>query len=475
MSGTQKNTLNDFLSISAVSEALLEKYNTSGPRYTSYPTAPMWQDSYGPKELTDALSGMHPIETGPMPVSLYVHLPFCEERCLFCSCNVVITRQKEQAEKYLDYLFREIEAGSILMDSNHQVVQFHFGGGTPTYLSLEQLQRLFGFLRQKFTFAPDAEIAIEVDPRVTTAEQVALLKELGFNRISMGVQDFDPAVQQAINRIQPVAMTEALFNKCRQLGFTSINFDLIYGLPHQTVETFSKTLAEVIRINPDRIALYNFAYVPWMSPHHKEIPENSLPPGAVKFQIFSRAIQTLTQAGYVYIGMDHFAKPTDELRLAQDEGTLHRNFMGYTTKAGTQLYGVGVSAISGLYRDYAQNWRKLSQYYEAIDQGMLPTMRGYVLTADDLLRRAVISAILCNGRVSFSEIENEYKIVFDQYFVKELATLRQMTDDDLLCFDAAGFTITPLGRIFARNIAMIFDAYLKQKQSSDKPVFSKTL
>ncbi len=457
-----------------VSEALLEKYNTSGPRYTSYPTVPVWKDSVGPNEFKAALSSVHQNRPTPFPLSLYVHLPFCMERCLFCSCNVVITQQKDQAEKYLGYLFKELDMSHQLLNKDHQVVQFHFGGGTPTYLSPEQLRRVFQHLTERFNFAPDAEIGIEVDPRVTTAEQIDLLKALGFNRISMGVQDFDAKVQEAVHRIQPVDLTEAMVKQCRELQFDSVNFDLIYGLPHQTVDSFKTTLQEVIRLSPDRIALYNFAYVPWISPHQNAIDEATMPPGTEKFKIFTTALEMLTQAGYLYIGMDHFAKPTDELVHAYDEGTLHRNFMGFTTKGGSELYGAGVSAISGLTRHYAQNQRKLAHYYEAIEQGILPTMRGYSLTDDDVLRRDVINSILCRGSVHYREIENCYDIEFSHYFKDALEQLDGFEADQLLNQVPDGFVLTPLGRIFSRNIAMLFDAHLP-KTAPEKPTFSKTL
>lgn len=459
-----------------IPESLLEKYDISGPRYTSYPTVPVWQENFDSQSLELALSSAtNAVRPMSAPLSLYIHLPFCTNRCLFCSCNVIITQQREQIEKYLSYLFRELEARANRMDLQRPVIQFHLGGGTPTYLSPGQLLRLFEAVRQYFSFDPGAEIAIEVDPRVTTPEHLAVLYELGFNRISMGVQDFDPVVQAAVHRIQPVEQTETLVNQCRKLGFQSINIDLIYGLPHQNVETFSQTLDEIIHISPDRIALYNFAYVPWISPHQKYLSESELPSGAIKFRIFSTAIQALTEVGYVYIGMDHFAKPTDELMQAQQEGTLHRNFMGFTTKAGSELHGFGVSAISGLRQHYAQNWRKLSRYYDAIDQGILPIMRGYALTPEDLLRRVSINAILCQGKLDYAGIEQAFEIGFEEHFAEELRRLQPLIEDGLLQADNRSLSVTPLGRIFSRNIAMVFDAYLSQEQSENKPVFSRTL
>lgn len=462
----------------SASPELLQKYSTTGPRYTSYPTAPVWQDSYNADAHTKTIQETNqPAGSNPHPLSIYTHLPFCESRCLFCGCNVVITQQRDQAEKYLGYLFREIETIAGWMDRSRPTVQFHWGGGTPTYLSEEQMARLFKFQTDLFPLAPQAEVAIEVDPRVTTPGQLALLKELGFNRISLGVQDFNPQVQDAIHRIQPFEMTATMTEQCRTLGFEGLNFDLIYGLPHQTVESFEKTVREVIQLSPDRIALYNYAHVPWLSPHQNQIPEAALPGGETKFQILQLAQQMLTEAGYLYIGMDHFAKPTDELSLALQNGNLHRNFMGYTVQHGklpSDLYGFGVSAISGLQGQFAQNWRKLSQYYEAIDAGRIPTMRGYELSAEDRLRQQIILGILCAGQIQYETFEQQFGIAFSAHFADALSQLQAMANDGLVEFHAGGFNVTPLGRLFSRNIAMPFDAYLA-KMSGEKPTFSKTV
>lgn len=459
-------------------QALLQKYNTAGPRYTSYPTAPVWQDSYDAQTHAQVIRDTNqPPHSNPHPLSLYVHLPFCEQRCLFCGCNVVITKQRDQAEKYLDYLFREINMVAEHMDCSRPVVQFHWGGGTPTYLSEEQMERLFKFQTSLFTLTLDAEVAIEVDPRVTTPSQITVLKELGFNRISLGVQDFNPQVQEAIHRVQPLDMTARTVEHCRSLGFEGLNFDLIYGLPHQTVDSFKTTVQEVIALSPDRIALYSYAHVPWLSPHQNQIDEAALPQAEQKFQILQTALDMLTNAGYLYIGMDHFAKPTDELSLALKNGTLHRNFMGYTVQQGqlpSDLYGFGVSAISGLQGYFAQNWRKLSQYYEAIENNQLPTMRGYILSDEDRLRQKVILGILCQGIIRYDEFNQPFGIDFKTHFADALTALQPMAKDGLVTFNDAGFTVTPLGRLFSRNIAMPFDAYLP-KLSGDKPTFSKTV
>ncbi len=459
------------------SQALLEKYNTVGPRYTSYPTAPVWQETYDHLVHEQVIKTTNPPSGNPHPLSLYVHLPFCESRCLFCGCNVVITRQHEQAEKYLGYLFKEIETVAEWMDRSRPVVQFHWGGGTPTYLSEEQMERLFRFQTGLFTLSPDAEVAIEVDPRVTTTAQIDLLKTLGFNRISLGVQDFNPKVQEAIHRIQPLDMTAKTVEHCRNLGFEGINFDLIYGLPHQTVASFEQTVREVIALNPDRIALYNYAHVPWLSPHQAQMPEEALPETGVKFQILQTALTLFTEAGYLYIGMDHFAKPHDELSRALANGNLARNFMGYTVQHGTQpsdLYGFGVSAISGLQMQFAQNFRKLSQYYEALDANHIPTMRGYRLSNEDKLRQEIILAILCQGSVDYADFDQRFNIQFTQHFADALKALETMAIDNLIEVSENNFTVTPLGRLFNRNIAMPFDAYLKNI-NPDKPTFSKTV
>ncbi len=447
---------NDLLQLENLSEALLQRYNTSGPRYTSYPTAPMWTDTFGPKQFEAALS-----LPSTAPLSLYTHLPFCEHRCLFCACNVTITSQKEQAEKYLGYLFDDIDRFADLMDvahTNRVVKQYHWGGGTPTFLTCDQMERLFRHHQSRFTFAPNAEIAIEVDPRVTTDEQLVCLRNLGFNRVSLGVQDIQPETQVAIERIQPLEQTEAMVNRCRELGFGGINFDLIYGLPHQTMASFDATLTEMIRLSPDRIALYNFAYVPWMAPHQQKIDEATLPVGSEKFTIFKNAIRRLLEAGYLYIGMDHFAKPTDELAIAWQQGTLHRNFMGYTTHAGCELLGFGVSAISTLTGHYAQNHRKLVDYYASVESGELPVHRGLALSEDDITRRGIIHQLLCDSRLKSGELRQQGG------YDEALDSLGPLVADGLLLKEGEGvvetLTLTILGRILSRNTAMPFDTYL---------------
>ncbi len=479
----------ELASLEHLSEALLQKYNTSGPRYTSYPTAPMWQEEFKSPEMTTALND---IGSSTAPLSLYTHLPFCEARCLFCSCNVVITRNREQVDVYMAALFKDMaRVANDLGDGAKQrpVKQFHWGGGTPTYLTSAQMATVFNEYKRHFTFADDAEIAIEVDPRVTTAEQMTTLRDLGFNRVSLGVQDFYGPTQEAVRRVQSLEQTEALVTQARDLGFGGINFDLIYGLPHQTETSFADTLETVIRLSPDRIALYNFAYVPWMSPHQQALDEATLPDGPVKFAIFKHAIGRLLGAGYVYIGMDHFAKPTDELSIAWREGSLHRNFMGYTTQAGCELLGLGVSAISGLNNHYAQNARTLADYYKSIDAGQHPTLRGLTLNSDDHLRRGAIHQVLCNAQLRWDTLDADFGINSRKLFAEARNQHAAMAADGLITLDGPngddGFTLTLLGRILSRNIAMPFDAYLKNNAANvsprkpdaprREPIYSKTL
>ncbi len=454
-----------------VTSDILDRYNVPGPRYTSYPTAPEWTESYGPADFErtiDESNAARPLR----PISLYMHLPFCERLCLFCGCNVVINKNHEVSAPYLRRLKWEIGRLAESLDSSRQVVQFHWGGGTPTYLSAAQLDELFSHTKTRFSFAPDAEIGIEVDPRVTTPEQVTTLRRLGFNRISMGIQDFNPLVQKTVHRIQPFELTKGLLDLCRSEGFDSINIDLIYGLPHQTPESFVNSVERSITMNPDRVAMFSYAHVPWLKKQQGSFAR-FIPQGMDKFRIFRAGIESFTRAGYIYIGMDHFARPDDELCLAQANRTLHRNFQGYTTKAGADLFGIGVSAISGAGRAYAQNFRGLQEYYAAIDNQRLPTMRGMILSDEDILRRAVISRLLCHCVLHKKEIEAEFNLRFDEHFADELKRLRDLEADGLIRTAPEAISVTSLGRIFIRNVGMVFDKYLQKPK--DKPVFSKTL
>ena len=454
-----------------VSEEFLAKYNRPGPRYTSYPTAPVWDDKFHQADLEEFLRNA---DSAATPVSLYMHLPFCESLCLFCACNVVIQKDKKAAIPYLESLKAEINHVSRSVSRQREVVQFHWGGGTPTYLSPAQLQDLFGYTRERFSFAAGAEIGIEVDPRVTTHEHLATLRTLGFNRLSMGIQDFTPEVQKTINRIQPFELTRDLIVEARRLGFDSVNVDLIYGLPYQTAASFAETVDKVLELNPDRIAMFSYAHVPWLRKQQGAF-QGHLPEGMEKFHIFKTGVRKFTDAGYLYIGMDHFARPGDELAIAQTNRTLHRNFQGYTTKAGADLYGMGVSAISSIGEAYAQNDRALATYQSAVAQRGLATMRGYRLNDDDLLRREVITRLLCHTVVRKREIENTFQIHFDEYFHAELIELRAMREDGLVLLSDDEIRVTPLGRIFIRNLAMPFDRYLREQKMDSRPLFSKTL
>jgi oxygen-independent coproporphyrinogen III oxidase len=470
MNASEMRTSSDMPDLE-VSEEFLAKYNRPGPRYTSYPTAPVWDEKFRQPDLQEFYRSSDSART---PVSLYMHLPFCESLCLFCACNVVIQKDKQIAVPYLDSLKREIAHVSGFVSREREVVQFHWGGGTPTYLNPAQLEDLFGYTRERFTFARPAEIGIEVDPRVTTRAHLETLRKLGFNRLSMGIQDFEEQVQKTVHRIQPYELTRDLILAARQLGFDSINVDLIYGLPYQTAQTFADTVDRVLALAPDRIAMFSYAHVPWLKKQQGTF-QGHLPEGMEKFHIFKAGIRKFTGAGYLYIGMDHFARPSDELAIAQRERTLHRNFQGYTTKAGADLYGMGVSAISSVGEAYAQNDRALPQYQSAIAERGSATMRGYRLNRDDVLRRDVITKLLCHTVVRKPEIEQTFGIDFDEYFAHELAELAPMRDDGLVLLAEDEIRVTPLGRIFIRNLAMPFDRYLHEQKMDSRPLFSKTL
>jgi oxygen-independent coproporphyrinogen-3 oxidase len=459
------------LDVEKISDAFLEKYNRPGPRYTSYPTAPVWKDDFGPDDLENYFARA---DEAASPLSLYMHLPFCENLCLFCACNVSIQKDKRVAIPYLAALKREIEHVAGKVSCKRRVIQFHWGGGTPPYLSPAQLEDLFAFTRERFTFAPDAEIGLEIDPRVTSCQHLETLRRLGFNRLSMGIQDFEPKVQQTIHRVQPYELTRDLIVAGRELGFPSLNVDLIYGLPLQTADTFRAAIAQVLTLKPDRVAMFSYAHVPWLRKQQGSF-EKYLPQGRDKFSIFRAGLEGFLDAGYQYIGMDHFALPTDELAVAQRNRTLHRNFQGYTTKAGADLYGLGVSAISAIGRAYAQSVREVPAYQAAATSRGLATMRGYRLSQDDELRRAVISRLLCHTVIFKREIDREFGVTFDEYFAAELERLAEPRDEGLITIDAEAIRVTPLGRIFIRNVAMVFDRYLREQQMDQRPLFSKTL
>jgi oxygen-independent coproporphyrinogen-3 oxidase len=410
------------------------------------------------------------------PLSLYVHLPFCEARCTYCGCMTIITQKREVAVRYLDYLEREIAMLSAALGDRRRVVQHHWGGGTPTYLTPAQIERLYGTIARYFDLDPDAETAIEVDPRVTTREQLKLLRTLGFNRLSMGVQDFTPEVQQAIGRNQPEALTRDLYEYARTIGFAAINMDLIYGLPLQTLETFTRTLDTVVSMRPDRVAVYSYAHVPWLRPHQSRIDVSTLPDRDLKFELIGAAIDTFRGSGYDAIGMDHFALPGDELAVAARRRRLHRNFMGYTTRRAGDMLGVGVSAIGDLRGALAQNVKKLPPYYAAIDAGRFPIERGYMLTGDDVIRRHVISELMCNFFVDRQDVASRFGIDFDRYFAPELQALTAPggpVDDGFVRVTSTALEVLDQGRLFVRSICMHFDQYLASH--SGRPVFSRTI
>jgi oxygen-independent coproporphyrinogen-3 oxidase len=455
----------------SVGEDFVNRYNRPGPRYTSYPTAPVWTDSFGPKEFEVAIDDANRKRS---PVSLYMHLPFCESLCLFCACNVVIRKDKSVTPPYLSVLKKEIDRMAQGVSRERQVVQFHWGGGTPTYLSPEQIEDLFTFTHERFTFAPDAEIGIEVDPRVTTRAHMETVRKMGFNRLSMGIQDFKEDVQKAVHRIQSYEVTRDLIATARDLGFDSINVDLIYGLPYQSADSFAHTIEQIVGLSPDRIAMFSYAHVPWLKKQQGSFVAH-LPEGMKKFDIFRSGLLKFLEAGYLYIGMDHFAKKNDELAVSQRNRTLHRNFQGYTTKAGADLYGMGITAISGVQETYAQNYRDIPSWEKAVEERGLATMRGYRLSQDDAIRREVISRLLCHTVIVKDEISRQFGIHFDEYFAPELERLKMPQEDGLVAMNDKEIRAAWLGRIFIRNLAMVFDPYLEKQQLAARPLFSKTL
>jgi oxygen-independent coproporphyrinogen-3 oxidase len=441
---------------------MIKKYDKPAPRYTSYPPATEFTNEIDKEEYVKKIIQSNERKT---PLSLYFHIPFCENACHFCACNVIITKRKDVIKPYLQHIYREMDLYKTLIDTeNRKVVQLHWGGGTPNYLSDEETVELFNEIKNRFIIDEKAEISIEIDPRHVDKERVFLLRKIGFNRVSFGIQDFNPKVQEAVNRIQPEDMIFDLMNWLREAQFESINIDLIYGLPYQTLKTFSETIDKTIKLNPDRIAVFNFAYVPWLKRLQRMIDEKTLPPPEEKLRILQMTIEKLTKAGYIFIGMDHFAKPNDELAIAQRKRTLHRNFQGYTTKAEAELFGFGATSISMLYDGYVQNYKVLRDYYETIDSGNLPIERGVYLNQDDIIRRDVIMRLMCHFRVVKSEIEEKYNINFDTYFDYELNQLEDMEKDGLLTLYPDRIDVTPIGRLLIRNIASTFDVYLRNKK-----------
>jgi len=441
---------------------MLARFDVAGPRYTSYPTADRFVEAFGPDDYeTAARQRRQGIGAGSSPVSVYVHVPFCASLCYYCACNKIVTGHPSRGNEYLGYLGREIALHVQRLGRGTPVSQLHLGGGTPTFLDDAALTELVRLLREAFTFAPLGEYAIEIDPRTVDEQRLAHLARLGFNRLSFGVQDFDPDVQRAVHRIQPAAQVFDLVAAARELHFQSINIDLIYGLPRQSVTSFDRTLAQVCELRPDRIALYAYAHLPDRFKPQRRIATDDLPGAADKIEMLSRAIGTLTAAGYVYIGMDHFALPTDSLAIAKRQGRLHRNFQGYSTQPDCDLVALGVSAIGRVGSTYSQNAKTLDEYYDHIDQGRLPIERGLALSRDDVLRRAVIMAIMCQGHVDFESIDLAHLIDFKDYFATELAALGPLAADGLVTVTDHDFTVTDKGWFFVRAIAMVFDRYLQ--------------
>lgn len=453
---------------------LLRRYDRPGPRYTSYPTAPQFDCGFGEAQLHAAIAASNgdPI---PRRLSLYVHVPFCMSPCFYCGCNRIITRDLTRGETYLVRLYREIALTAALFDRDREVIQLHFGGGTPNFLSPVQLGEVVDSLRSHFHFSesPKRDLSIELDPRFTSPADVGELAAIGFNRASLGVQDFDPAVQEAVNRIQSVAETVAIIDACRKHGMRSVNVDLIYGLPKQSLEGFSRTLDTVIRIRPDRLAVYSYAHLPEMFKAQGQINADDLPSAEVKLGLLQLAIEKLTHAGYCYVGMDHFALPDDDLATAQERGGLHRNFMGYTTHSDTDLIGLGVSAISHIGDSFSQNPRDLPSWQIALDEGRLPVFRGMRLSEDDQLRADVIQRLMCQGEIPIDALERRYLVDFHEYFADALAQLQPLVDDGLVRIEARRIIATSRGRLLLRNIAMCFDHYLSQPATSSR--FSRAI
>jgi len=436
---------------------LIEKYDKAGPRYTSYPPATEFTEDVNYEDYEVKLKESNERKT---PLSLYFHIPFCESACWFCGCNVIISHRKDVTKPYLDFMYKEMDMLAEILDTSRKVIQLHWGGGTPNFLSNEEIKTLMEEIKKRFNIDPEGEISIEIDPRYLSDGQLETIREVGFNRISMGVQDFDEEVQKAINRIQTEELMEEVMAKLRDLGFSSINIDLVYGLPHQTCEKFERTIGKTIELSPDRVAVFNFAYVPWLKPLQRKLDPSTLPPPEEKLKILEMTVEKFQDAGYVFIGMDHFAKPEDELSIAQKKGELWRNFQGYTTKKGVELIGIGATSIGMLY-----------------DGNRLPIMRGYILNEDDIIRREVIMDLMCNlgvkfKNVKFKKIEDMFNINFKDYFEKELNELKEMEDDGLIKIGEESIDVLPLGRLLIRNVAMIFDVHTRNKKEAR---FSRTI
>ncbi len=452
---------------------LIRRYDRQGPRYTSYPTAVQFHEEFGEADYRRHAAASN-AELIPRPLSLYFHIPFCNTVCFYCGCSKVVTRNRGRAAPYLERLHREIRRQAELFDSDRTVDQLHWGGGTPTFISHEQMRELMWVTSEHFRLRedPEREYGIEIDPREVGDQTLEVLAECGFNRISLGVQDVDPEVQKAVNRIQPVEVTRAVIEEARRQGFGSISLDLIYGLPLQDRARFDRTLETVLEMAPDRLAIYNYAHLPELFKPQRRIRAEDLPSPAEKLAILQSAIELLTRAGYVYIGMDHFARPDNELAVAQREGRLYRNFQGYSTHAGCDLIGLGMTSISQVGDCYSQNAKRLEDYCRRIDEGGLAVVRGLELNAEDRLRREVITSLICNFGLSYAEVEERHGIEFVRHFAGEIRRLREMEADGLLEIGAEGIEVRPVGRLLIRNICMVFDAYL---QPASGQRFSRTI
>ncbi|HRH45645.1 MAG TPA: oxygen-independent coproporphyrinogen III oxidase [Pyrinomonadaceae bacterium] len=452
---------------------ILKKFNQPGPRYTSYPTAPVFSDKFTSADFKQEIINTN-AEANPTDLSLYFHFPYCDTLCYFCGCNMMVTQNRKHIAEYNDYLKKDIDLLVPMISPKRKVQQMHWGGGTPTYLEPDEIRDIGNYIKDRFDFAEDIEASVEIDPRGLTKDHLQALRDVGFNRTSFGVQDFNQKVQEAVNRIQSEELTTQTIEWARELGFQSINLDLIYGLPFQTLESFRETVEKVAQLSPDRIAVFNYAHVPWLKKHMKLIKAEDLPSPDERLQILKMTIETLMDAGYEYIGMDHFAKPTDELAVAQKNGTLYRNFQGYSTKAGCDVYAFGLSAISQFQNIYAQNLKHLRDYYKRVDSGDAATNVGYRMTEDDHIRKETIMQLMCNLEIDKRDIETKFGIDFEEYFAADIPKLKVFIEDGLLENDADKIKVIGSGILVIRNIAMCFDAYL-EKMMAEKPVFSKTV
>ncbi|MGV3583012.1 MAG: oxygen-independent coproporphyrinogen III oxidase [Methylophilus sp.] len=450
----------------------LKKYDVAGPRYTSYPTADRFVEAFTEEAYIQALDHRRVTSKG-QALSMYVHIPFCESLCFYCACNKIITKHHKRGTEYLRYLSREIDMHVAHLGADQAISQLHLGGGSPTFLSDDELSELMAMIKRSFSLPPGGEYSIEIDPRTVDEQRLKHLAELGFNRVSFGVQDFDYEVQKAVHRIQPAEQVFDLTRLAHQFKFQSVNVDLIYGLPKQTPESFATTLKQVVELRPERIALYAYAHLPERFKPQRRISQYELPTASAKISMLSEAIATFLNAGYVYIGMDHFALPTDSLAIAKQQGRLHRNFQGYSTQADADLIGLGVSSIGKIGATYSQNAKTLEEYYDRLDQGRFPVTRGLALSRDDLIRRSVIMAIMCHGELQYESIELSYMIDFKEYFSHELTLLKEKEGTGMLVMEEDGFKVTETGWFFIRAIAMVFDRYLQV--DTNRARFSKII